>query len=75
LTSDRFGVIIAILLETGAITPPVGMNIYAIKGIAPEEELHTIFKGIFPFLAVLFVGLVTLTIFPDITLVLPKLMK
>jgi len=70
-----FGVIIVILLETGAITPPVGINVYVIKGIAPEVELYTIFKGIFPFLAVMFIGLIILTIFPDIALVLPNLIK
>jgi C4-dicarboxylate transporter DctM subunit len=70
-----FGVIIVILLETGAITPPVGINVYVINGIAPDVELQTIFKGIFPFLIMLFVGLVILTIFPNIALVLPGMFK
>lgn len=70
-----FGVIIVILLETGAITPPVGINVYVIKGIAPDVELETIFKGIFPFLMMMFVGLVILTIFPNIALLLPSLFK
>jgi C4-dicarboxylate transporter DctM subunit len=70
-----FGVIIVILLETGAITPPVGINVYVIKGIAPDVELETIFKGIFPFLMMMFVGLVILTIFPSIALLLPSLFK
>jgi len=70
-----FGVIIVILLETGAITPPVGINVYVIKGIAPDVELYTIFKGIFPFLAMMFLGLIILTIFPQIALVLPNLIQ
>ena len=70
-----FGVIIVILLETGAITPPVGINVYVIKGIAPETELHTIFKGIFPFLLMMLVGLVLLTAFPDLALFLPSLVR
>ncbi|OGP67888.1 MAG: C4-dicarboxylate ABC transporter permease [Deltaproteobacteria bacterium RBG_13_47_9] len=70
-----FGVIIVILLETGAVTPPVGINVYVIKGIAPDVELYTIFKGILPFLIMMFVGLGILTLFPDIALVLPRLMK
>jgi C4-dicarboxylate transporter DctM subunit len=70
-----FGVIIVILLETGAITPPVGINVYVIKGIAPDVELETIFKGIFPFLMMMFVGLVILTIFPSIALLLPSLFR
>jgi C4-dicarboxylate transporter DctM subunit len=70
-----FGVIIVILLETGAVTPPVGINVYVIKGIAPEVELYTIFRGIAPFLMMMFICLVILTIFPEIALVLPNLMK
>jgi tripartite ATP-independent transporter DctM subunit len=70
-----FGVIIVVLLETGAVTPPVGINVYVIKGIAPDVELYTIFRGIVPFLMMMFICLVILTIFPEIALVLPKLMK
>jgi len=70
-----FGVIIVILLETGAITPPVGINVYVIKGITPDVELYTIFKGIIPFLIMMFICLAILTIFPNIALYLPNLMK
>lgn len=70
-----FGVIIVILLETGAITPPVGINVYVIKGIVPEVELYTIFRGIIPFLIMMFLCLVILTLFPNIALYLPNLMK
>ncbi len=70
-----FGVIIVILLETGAITPPVGINVYVIKGIAQDIDLHTIFKGIFPFLGAMILGLIILIIFPDIVLYLPGLVR
>jgi len=70
-----FGVIIVILLETGAITPPVGINVYVIKGIAHDVDLHTIFKGIFPFLGAMLLGLIILVIFPDIVLLLPNLVR
>ena len=70
-----FGVIIVILLEAGAITPPVGLNVYVIKGIAHDVDLHTIFKGIFPFLGAIILGLIILTIFPNIVLVLPGLVR
>jgi C4-dicarboxylate transporter DctM subunit len=70
-----FGVIIVVLMETGAVTPPVGINVYVIKGIAPEVELYTIFKGIVPFLSMMFVCLIILTIWPQIALVLPRMMK
>lgn len=70
-----FGVIIVILLEAGAITPPVGINVYVIKGIAHDVDLHTIFKGIFPFLGAMLLGLIILIIFPDIVLLLPNLVR
>lgn len=70
-----FGVIIVILLEAGAITPPVGINVYVIKGIAHDVDLHTIFKGIFPFLGAILLGLIILVIFPNIVLLLPGLIQ
>ena len=70
-----FGVIIVILLEAGAITPPVGINVYVIKGIAHDVDLQTIFKGILPFLGAILLGLIILTLFPDIVLFLPGLVK
>ena len=70
-----FGVIIVILLEAGAITPPVGINVYVIKGIAHDVDLHTIFKGIFPFLGAIILGLIILTMFPGIVLFLPGLVR
>lgn len=70
-----FGVIIVVLLETGAITPPVGINVYVIKGIAKEVPLETIFKGIIPFLVMMLVCIGILTAFPQIALILPNLMR
>ncbi|NLA75370.1 MAG: TRAP transporter large permease [Deltaproteobacteria bacterium] len=70
-----FGVIIVILLEAGAITPPVGLNVFVIKGIAQDIELHAIFKGIVPFLIAIIIGLIILTLFPDIVLFLPGMMR
>jgi tripartite ATP-independent transporter DctM subunit len=43
-----FGVIVVLVAEMGVITPPVGVNVFVIKGIAPDVPLETIFKGIFP---------------------------
>jgi C4-dicarboxylate transporter DctM subunit len=70
-----FGVIIVLVTEMGVITPPVGINVYVIKGIAPEVPLETIFKGIFPFLAALVVEVVILMIFPQIATILPSLAR
>ena len=70
-----FGVIIVLTCEMGVITPPVGVNVFVIKGIAPEVPLHTIFKGIFPFLYALIVLTILITIFPQIATILPSFVK
>lgn len=67
-----FGVIIVLVAEMGVITPPVGINVFVIKGIAPDVPLENIFKGIFPFLAALIVMTIILIIFPQIATYLPK---
>jgi len=68
-----FGVIIVLVTEIGVITPPVGLNVYVIKGIAPDVPLETIFKGILPFLAALAVAAAILLAFPQIATFLPGL--
>lgn len=70
-----FGVIIVLVSEMGVITPPVGVNVYVIKGIAPEIPLETIFKGIFPFLIAIFVNTGLMMAFPKIALFLPSLTR
>ncbi len=67
-----FGVIIVLIAEMGVITPPVGVNVFVIKGIAPDVPLENIFKGIFPFLAALILMTIILMIFPGIATYLPK---
>lgn len=69
-----FGVIVVLVVGMGIITPPVGMNVYIIKGIAPEVPLEIIFKGIWPFLAAIVVCLAILMLFPQIALFLPNLL-
>ena len=70
-----FGVIIVLVAEMGVITPPVGVNVYVIKGIAPEVPLEKIFKGIFPFLIAILINTGILMAFPKIALLLPNLIK
>jgi TRAP-type C4-dicarboxylate transport system permease large subunit len=70
-----FGVIIVLVTEMGVITPPVGLNVYVIKGIAPDVPLETIFKGITPFLAALVVAAIILLAFPQIATFLPSLAR
>lgn len=68
-----FGVIIVLVTEMGVITPPVGVNVYVIKGIAKDVPLETIFKGILPFLVALIVAISILMAFPQIATFLPNL--
>jgi tripartite ATP-independent transporter DctM subunit len=74
-----FGIIIVMVTEMGVITPPVGINVYVVYGVAKnvlEQEipLEKIFKGLFPFLLAVILGVVFLIIFPKIILFLPQLM-
>jgi C4-dicarboxylate transporter DctM subunit len=68
-----FGVIIVLVTEMGVITPPVGLNVYVIKGVAEDVPLETIFKGVLPFLAALLVAVGILMAFPQIATFLPGL--
>ena len=70
-----FGVIVVRLFEMGAITPPIGINVFVLKGVAGDVPLGTIFSGIMPFfIADLFhVGM--LVAFPQVATFLPSLMR
>jgi tripartite ATP-independent transporter DctM subunit len=68
-----FGVIIVLVGEMGVITPPVGVNVFVIKGIAPDIPLYKIFRGILPFLVALIIFTILLMIFPKIATFLPGL--
>lgn len=70
-----FGVIIVLVGEMGVITPPVGVNVFVIKGIAPDIPLYRIFRGILPFLATLIIMTILLMIFPKIATFLPDLIS
>jgi C4-dicarboxylate transporter DctM subunit len=70
-----FGVIVVVISEIGMITPPVGINVYIMKGIAKDVPLSTVFKGIFPFLLADVARLITLIAFPALTLFLPQLLR
>ncbi|MBW2333824.1 MAG: TRAP transporter large permease subunit, partial [Deltaproteobacteria bacterium] len=73
-----FGIIIVMVTEMGVITPPVGINVYVVFGVARrvigEVPLESIFKGIVPFLLAVIAGVIILMIFPQIILLLPNLM-
>jgi tripartite ATP-independent transporter DctM subunit len=71
-----FGVVLTKLLEIGMVTPPVGMNVFVIKGVVGDIISTTgIFKGIMWFLFADIVVLALMMVFPDLVLFLPNLMK
>ncbi len=64
---------IALNLQTSFLTPPMAMSAYYLKGIAPPVvQLVQIFKGCFPFLAMVFVAMFILYVYPDIAFWLPN---
>lgn len=69
-----FGIIAMIVMEMALITPPVGMCVYVVKGVAKDVPLHVIFSGIWPFLLSMIALVIILTIFPEIVLFLPNMM-
>jgi len=70
-----FGVIIVLVAEMGAMTPPVGINVYVLSGIARDIPLEIIFKGALPFVLSVLTCVALLIAFPQIALFLPNLMK
>ncbi|MCG8337504.1 MAG: TRAP transporter large permease [Proteobacteria bacterium] len=68
-----FGILVVRVTEMGLITPPVGLNVYVIKGIS-GTPMKTVFKGIYPFLIADLCEVILLIAFPQITLFLPNLM-
>jgi tripartite ATP-independent transporter DctM subunit len=68
-----FGVMIVVVTQMGVISPPVGVNVYVVSGMERDVPLHTVFRGALPFLAALLIAAVLLTAFPDLTLLLPRL--
>jgi tripartite ATP-independent transporter DctM subunit len=68
-----FGVIIVLVTQIGVITPPVGVNVYVVSGVARDVPLNTIFKGVVPMLIAMIIATLLLIPFPQIALFLPGL--
>jgi C4-dicarboxylate transporter DctM subunit len=67
-----FGIIVVMVVELGLITPPIGMNVFVIKGMAPDVRLSSIYKGVIPFVIAQLVLIVLVFFIPDIALWLPE---
>ncbi|GJL80608.1 MAG: C4-dicarboxylate ABC transporter [marine bacterium B5-7] len=66
-----FAVVLTINMEIGLISPPVGLNLYVINGIAPDISLKTILTGSLPYVVCMVIAIVLLCIFPDLATWLP----
>tara|TARA_R110001599_G_scaffold64023_2_gene178388 strand:+ start:903 stop:2246 length:1344 start_codon:yes stop_codon:yes gene_type:complete len=66
-----FGIVLTINMELGLITPPVGLNLFVIKGISPEIRNSEILKGVIPFILIMIGFIALLAIFPQIVTFLP----
>ena len=69
-----FGVLVVLTLEMGLISPPVGINVFIVKSVAPAVPLGQIFRGVLPFWLAMIVALAILIAFPQISLFLPGTM-
>jgi len=69
-----FAVVLTINMEIGLITPPVGLNLYVINGIAPDIPLRTILHGSMPYVVCMVLAIVILSIFPAVATWLPDLL-
>ena len=63
-----------LVLEMGLISPPVGVNVFIVKSVAPGVPLGTIFRGVMPFWFAMLVCLALIVAFPQIALFLPDTM-
>ena len=62
----QFGILALIVVELGLIHPPVGLNLFVIKNIAPDIPLRDVIWGVLPFVALMIFAVVVLCIFPGI---------
>ena len=69
-----FGVLLVVVLEMSLISPPLGLNVFVVKGISDGVPMGDIFVGVLPFWAAMFVCAVLLIMFPEIALFLPETM-
>jgi TRAP-type C4-dicarboxylate transport system permease large subunit len=67
-----FGIIMVVLIEMGLVTPPVGLNLYVVQDILKEEQsLEKVIRGVTPFVFLMGLMLIILSVFPQLVLWLP----
>ncbi|MCE5185543.1 MAG: TRAP transporter large permease [Planctomycetaceae bacterium] len=70
-----FGVMIVLVTQMGVITPPVGVCVYVVSGIERDVPLQTVFKGAMPYLYMMVIAAILITMFPQLCLWLPNLSR
>lgn len=70
-----FGVVMIFVMNMGLLTPPLGLSVYIISGVAKDVPIQRIFKGVIPMLVMIIVCLALIVIFPEIVTFLPDMMK
>ncbi|MEF2293639.1 TRAP transporter large permease [Virgibacillus dokdonensis] len=70
-----FGIIMVMAINIGSLTPPLGISIFVIKGVAPNIPVQTIFKGAIPMIVGMIICILLLIIFPSFVTILPSLMR
>ncbi|MDB5934291.1 MAG: transporter large permease, partial [Massilia sp.] len=69
-----FGIVMTVVMEMGLIHPPVGLNIFVIKNIAPDIPLKDVIWGVMPFVGLMFIAVFLLCVFPQIATTLPNIL-
>ena len=70
-----FGILLIVLIEMALITPPVGLNLFVVQGIRGRGTLNDVVIGAIPYVVVMFLMIGLLVLFPDIALMLPRLLS
>jgi C4-dicarboxylate transporter, DctM subunit len=69
-----WGIINVVIIELGMIIPPIGIIVFILHGLAPQIPIRTIYRGVTPFIAADLVLLALLTLFPALSLWLPRVL-
>ena len=69
-----FGILVVVVTEISLITPPIGLNVFVLKGMLKDVSVGTIFKGVTPFWVADILRLILLVMVPSIALILPSMM-
>ncbi|MGD9920845.1 MAG: TRAP transporter large permease [Pseudorhodoplanes sp.] len=70
-----FGIVVIIVVELGLITPPIGMNVFVVNSMIPDVSIWTIFRGVWPFVVAMILGLALIIAVPSVATFLPGYMS